>query len=108
MPPPTTIGERNSWHSSTSPARNALAARPGPPTVRSASADAFSRRTASGSKSRSIRVLAVATVSSVLEYTTLSAARQIPAKSPMAGDWSPPVGMVSQTASVSYMRRPSR
>ena len=33
------------------------------------------------SKSRSIRVLALDAVSSVFEYTILSAARQIPAKS---------------------------
>jgi hypothetical protein len=42
---------------------------------------AFSCRTASGSKSRSIRVLALETVSSALEYTILSAARQISAES---------------------------
>ena len=37
----------------------------------------FIRRTASGSKSRSIRVLALDAVSSVSEYTTLSAERHI-------------------------------
>ena len=56
-------------------------ARSGPPTVTSRAARAFSCRTASGSKSRSIRVLSLDTVSSVFEYTTLSAARQISAKS---------------------------
>ena len=53
--------------SSTSPAFSASAARPGPPTLRSAPAAAFSCRTASGSKSRSIRVLALETASSVRE-----------------------------------------
>jgi hypothetical protein len=50
-----------------------------------APADAFSCRTASGSNSRSIRVLALETVSSVFEYTILSAPRQISAKSWMKG-----------------------
>ena len=68
-------------NSSTSPASKAWAASSGPPTARSRSAAAFSCRTASGSKSRSIRVLALDAVSSVLEYTILSAARQIAAKS---------------------------
>jgi hypothetical protein len=36
-------------------------------------------RTSSGSKSRSIPVFAVDTVTNVVEYTTLSAACQIPA-----------------------------
>jgi hypothetical protein len=45
------------------------------------SASIFVCRTASGSKSRSIRVLALETISNVLEYTNLSAARQISAKS---------------------------
>ena len=67
FPPPTMMGARNRWTSSTSPALKASAARCGPPTVRSRSADAFSRRTASGSKSRSTLVLVVSTVSSVLE-----------------------------------------
>src|SRR5512139_1853925 len=39
LPPPTMIGAMNRWHSSTNPALNALAARLGPPTVRSRSAD---------------------------------------------------------------------
>jgi len=44
-------------------------------------ADAFICRKASGSKARSIRVRALETVSKVVDYTTLSAARQISAKS---------------------------
>ena len=79
MPPPTTTGATNRWHSSTSPAASAWAASSGPPTQMSRPADAFSRRTASGSKSRSIRVRALDTASSVVEYTILSAARQISA-----------------------------
>jgi hypothetical protein len=67
---------------------------------------AFSRRTASGSKARSIRVLALDTVSSVLEYTTLSAACQSRAKSSVTGDWSARVCAVSQKTIVSYIRRP--
>jgi hypothetical protein len=84
----------------------AWAARSGPPTVRSRSADAFSCRTASGSKSRSIRVAAVDIVSSVLEYTILSAACQISAKSRMTRDWSAKVCAVSQGTITSYIRRP--
>ena len=42
-------------------------------------ADSFIRRTASASNVRSIRVFAVEIVSNVVEYTTLSAARQISA-----------------------------
>jgi hypothetical protein len=45
--------------------------------VRSRSAAAFICRTATGSDARSSCVLALDTVSSVLEYTILSAARQI-------------------------------
>jgi len=63
------------------PRPDRLAGEVGPPTVMSRSAVAFRRRTASGSSSRSIRVPALATAASVLEYTTLSAARQISAKS---------------------------
>jgi hypothetical protein len=71
----------------------------------SRAASAFSRRTASGSKSRSIRVLALETVSSVREYTTFSAARQMVAKSWMKGGcWAR--GMVSQATITSYSRRP--
>ena len=46
-------------------------------------------RITSGSNVASIRVLAVATDSKVLEKTTLSAARQVSAKSTMAGCRSP-------------------
>ena len=53
----------------------------GAPTVRSAPADVLISRTASGLNSRSIRVLAVDGSFSVLEYTILSAACQICAKS---------------------------
>lgn len=56
--------------------------------MRSRSAAAFICRTATGSNARSSRVLALDTVSSVLEYTILSAARQISAKSWMKGGWS--------------------
>jgi hypothetical protein len=52
-----------------------------PPTVMSEPSVLFISLTASGSKSRSIRVLALDASSSVLEYTTLSAARHISAKS---------------------------
>jgi hypothetical protein len=74
--------------------------------MRSRPADAFIRRTASGSKSRSIRVLALDAVSSVLEYTTLSAACHISAKSCMKGGWSARVCAVSQPTITSYMPRP--
>ena len=47
--------------------RERLGGEPGPPTERSRPPDAFMRRTASGSKSRSIRVLALDAASSVLE-----------------------------------------
>jgi hypothetical protein len=60
-------GRETRWHSSTSPALNASAARAAPPTMRSLLAASFSWRIASGSNSRSIRVLAVDTASSVLE-----------------------------------------
>src|SRR5256886_16269133 len=50
-----------SWHSSTSPAPNACAARVGPPTVKSLAADVFMSRTESGSKRRSSPVLEVET-----------------------------------------------
>jgi hypothetical protein len=108
LPPPTTTGQTNRWYSSTTPAVIAWAPRVGPPTVRSRSAAAFRCRTASGSKSRSIRVLVVAAVASVLEYTTLSAACQIGANSRAAGDWGAAAGSVSQTAISSYSRRPYR
>ena len=97
-----------SRHSSTSPARSAWPASSGPPTLRSRSAAVFSARTASGSNSRSIRVRAVDTDESVREYTTLSALRQIPAKSSMTGLWSGNASGVSHGESTSYMRRPSR
>ena len=106
MPPPTTTGVTNRWHSSTNPALNAWAARSGPPTVRSRSADAFSCRTASGSKSRSIRVLALDTVSSVVEYTILSAACQISREVPHDGRLVGDVRPVSQSTITSYIRRP--
>jgi hypothetical protein len=41
VPPPTTIGVRKRWHSSTSPALSACPARWAPPTVRSRSARVF-------------------------------------------------------------------
>src|SRR5215207_7458926 len=49
----------------------------GPPISMSWPADAFICRTASGSKARSIRVLAVGAASGVREYTILSAAREV-------------------------------
>jgi len=55
------------WHSSTSPARNAAPASIAPPTASSLVASAFRRATASGSNSRSMRVLAVAGDVSVRE-----------------------------------------
>src|SRR4028119_431348 len=58
LPPPTTTGTTNRWHSSTSPAPKAWAARSAPPTARSRPTDPFLRRPASGSKSRSTRVVA--------------------------------------------------
>jgi hypothetical protein len=88
LPPPTAMGATNSWHSSTKPALNAWAAKSGPPTVMSRPAAAFICRTASGSKARSMRVLPLDTVSSVLENTILSAARQISANSRMKAGWS--------------------
>ncbi len=65
LAPPTTMGQTNSWHSSTSPALKACAARFAPPTVRSVLAAAFSSCTAVGSKWRSSRVLAVDTAARV-------------------------------------------
>lgn len=67
LPPPTRTGRMNSWHSSTSPALRACAARCGPPTVRSLVAVAFMSSTEAGSKVRSSRVLAVDTASKVVE-----------------------------------------
>jgi hypothetical protein len=58
------------------------------------------------SNSRSIRVLAVDTASSVLEYTIFSADCQIAAKSRMTADCSAKLGSVSQPTIVSYSRRP--
>jgi hypothetical protein len=52
--------------------------------------------TALGSKSRSIRVLAVDTTSSVLEYANLWVACQISAESRIRGDRSASVGSLSQ------------
>ena len=66
-------------YSSTNPALIAWEARPGPPTLSSPVVDAFIFRIEPASKVGSIRVRALATESSVVEYTTLSAARQISA-----------------------------
>ena len=52
------------------------------------------------------RVRAVVTSSRVVEYTTVSAARQMRAYSPVGPGTSP--GAVSQKRIVSYIRRPSR
>ena len=52
-----------------------------------------------------MRVFALETVSSVLEYTTLSVARQISAKSLM-GVGSCVVSIVSHATNTSYIRRP--
>ena len=62
----------------------------------SRSDDSLSALTAAGSKSRSIRVRALAGACSVREYTILSAARQICVKSRLGAVWSGPVGTVSQ------------
>src|SRR5205823_3069051 len=67
LPSPTSTGYTKSWHSSTSPALNACAARVGPATLKSLAADVFMSRTESGSKRRSSRVLAVETPGSVVE-----------------------------------------
>jgi hypothetical protein len=99
--------ERNRWTSSTRPAASASPASSGPPMSRSASASAFSRATASGSKARSIRVRALRGCSSVREYTTLSLERHRRAKSPMTSG-SPSTSIVSHATSTSYRRRPSR
>ena len=78
LPPPTTIGLRKRWYSSTRPALIASAGE-----VRTADREvrvgaslraAGSRRDRS---SRSIRVLSLETDRGVVEKTTLSAARQI-------------------------------
>jgi hypothetical protein len=82
------------------------AASSGPPTIMSRPADAFIFRTASGSNSRSIRVLAVDTASSVPEYTILLAACQSSAKSRIRGDCSAREWSFSQPTIVSYIRRP--
>jgi hypothetical protein len=60
----------------------------------------------SGSKARSIRVLALGAASKVLENTILSAARQIPAKSNISGCRSKRNTIVSQPTIVSCIRRP--
>jgi hypothetical protein len=60
-------GQMNNWHSSTSPALKACAARFGPPTMRSLLAAAFSSCTAPRSKRRSSRVLAVDAAARVVE-----------------------------------------
>ena len=61
-----------SWHSSTSPALNACAARVGPPTVKSLAADVLISRTTSGSKRRSSRVLRVETAPSGISVGYMS------------------------------------
>src|SRR2546423_6935358 len=71
LPPPTTMGQINSWHSSTSPALKACVARLAPPTVRSLLAVAFSSCTAAGSKRRSSRVAAVDNAGRDVGYTAL-------------------------------------
>jgi len=63
------------------PGPDPWAARPGPATVMSRADAALICRTASGSNSRSIRVLALDTVCGVVEYTILSAAREMVANS---------------------------
>ena len=67
VPPPTTAGTTNIWYSSTSPAAMAWAASRAPPTLRSRPPASFSLRSWTGSKSRSIRALAVSGVSRVME-----------------------------------------
>jgi hypothetical protein len=62
LPPPTTIGVRNRWHSSTSPDLIACPASSAPQIVMSGPEVCFSRRIAPISKSGSIRVLALDTV----------------------------------------------
>jgi hypothetical protein len=62
LPPPTMIGVRKSWHSSTKPAAIALLASSAPPNVMSRSAESLSRAIAAGSNSRSIRVRALDSV----------------------------------------------
>ena len=108
VPPPTTTGFRNWCSSSTSPARSASAASVGPPTETSRSAVATSARTRSGSKSCSRRVRGVRTSSRVRENTTLSAARQIPAKARVTAEspGSSSGAMSCHTAITSYIRRP--
>ena len=74
----------------------------------SRSAWAFSRRTASGSNSRSIRVFALVACSSVREYTILSAACQTVAKS-RTNPGSPANAVASSQYTItSYIRRPRR
>ena len=65
LPPPTITGARRSWISSTSPAASACPASAAPPMPTSASTLCFSRRIASGSKSRSRRVRALVADASV-------------------------------------------
>src|ERR1035437_5842190 len=60
LPPPTTIGHKNRWHSSTSPAPIAWPASSAPPTVMSAPEDCLSRRTASRSNSRTVTGVLIA------------------------------------------------
>lgn len=67
VPPPTAIGATNTWQTSTTPAANAWAAKPGPATVMSRCAVVFIRLIPAGSKLRSMRVLAVDTFVSVVE-----------------------------------------
>ena len=72
----------------------------------SRSAASFSRRTASVSKVRSIRVRAVDTSSRVRESTTLSIERHTSAKARISGTWSRAGSSASHPAISSYMRRP--
>jgi hypothetical protein len=60
-------GPDEQWHSSTSPALMACAARCAPPTVRSLVAEAFRTRIEAGSKRCSSRVFAVGTAARVVE-----------------------------------------
>jgi hypothetical protein len=57
---------------------------------------------------RSRRVLVVDVAARVVEYTILSAACQMRAKSPEAADYAAAAGSVSHPTISSYMRRPCR
>ena len=106
VPPPTVTGHSRSSTTSTSPSRRALPARVGPSIVRSPDASDLARSRAAAVNSRSSRVRSVQVRPREEEKTIFSARFQVSAKRADSGDHVAADGSVSQTAMVSYMRRP--